>query len=211
MGYLGRAYPISERRACRIVRCARASDRYRGHHDPRTALRQRMREMAQARVRYGYRKIRVLLNRESWAVGKTLVYRLYREEGLTLRHRPPRRRKAVVPRAHRPPATKPNDAWTLDCVADQLANGLRFRALTVVDVFTRERLAIEVGQSLRGEHVVTVLNQLTAQRGAPTRLLCDNGSEFCSQTVDRWAYQHHVRIDKNSRLVRMNYALLFCR
>ena len=69
-GYLGRAYPISERRACRIVRCARASYRYRGHHNPRTALRQRMREMAQARVRYGYRKIRVLLNREGWAVGQ---------------------------------------------------------------------------------------------------------------------------------------------
>jgi putative transposase len=154
-----------------------------------------MREMAQARVRYGYRKIRVLLNREGWAVGKTLVYRLYREEGLTLRHRPPRRRKAVVPRAHRPPATKPNDAWTLDFVADQLANGLRFRALTVVDVYTRESIAIEVGQSLRGEHVVTVLNRLTAQRGAPTRLLCDHGSEFCSQIVDLWAYQHHVRID----------------
>ena len=195
VGYLGMAYPISERRACRIIRCARASYRYRSHRDPRTALRQRMRERAQTRVRYGYRKIRVLLNREGWAVGKTLVYRLYREEGLTLCHRPPRRRKAVVPRAHRPPATKPNDAWTLDFVADQLASGLRFRALTVVDVFTRESIAIEVGQSLRGEHVVTVLNRLTAQRSAPTRLLCDNGSEFCRQIVDLWAYQHHVRID----------------
>ena len=193
--YLQTSYHVSERRACQTVRCARATYRYRSHRDPRTALRQRMREMAQTRVRYGYRKIRVLLNREGWAVGKTLVYRLYREEGLTLRQRPPRRRKVVVPRAHRPPATKPNDAWTLDFVADQLANGLRFRALTVVDVFTRESIAIEVGQSLRGEHVVTVLNRLTAQRGAPTRLLCDNGSEFCSQIVDLWAYQHHVRID----------------
>ena len=105
MGYLGTAYPISERRACRIVRCARASYRYCSHRDPHTALRQRMREIAQVRVRYGYRKIRVLLNREGWAVGKTLVYRLYREEGLTLRQRPPRRRKAVIPRAHRPPVT----------------------------------------------------------------------------------------------------------
>jgi putative transposase len=154
-----------------------------------------MREMAQTRIRYGYRKIRVLLNREGWAVGKTLVYRLYREEGLTLRQRPPRRRKATVVRAHRPPATRPNDAWTLDFVADQLANGHRFRALTVVDVCTRESLAIEVGQSLRGEHVVTVLNRLTAHRGVPTRLFCDNGSEFCSQIVDLWAYQHQVRID----------------
>jgi len=151
--------------------------------------------MAQARVRYGYRKIRVLLNREGWAVGKHLVYRLYREEGLTLRHRPRRRRKAVVVRAHRPLVTRPNDAWTLDVVADQLANGPRFRALTVVDVCTRESLAIEVGQHLRSEHVVQVLNRLTAQRGAPKRLFCDNGSEFCSQLVDLWAYQHQVHID----------------
>jgi putative transposase len=151
--------------------------------------------MAQTRARYGYRKIWVLLNREGWAVGKHLVYRLYREEGLTLRHRPPRRRKAVVARVHRPSVTRPNDTWTLDFVANQLANGQRFRALTVVDVFTRESVAIEVGQRLRGEHVVNVLNRLTAQRGAPTRLFCDNGSEFCSQIVDLWAYQHQVRID----------------
>lgn len=193
--YLGTAYPISERRACRTVRCARASYRYHSHRDPRTALRQRMTELARARVRYGYRKIRVLLNREGWAVGKDLVYRLYREEGLTLRHRPPRRRKAVVTRAHRSPVTKPNDTWTLDFVADQLANGQQIRALTVVDMCTRESLAIEVGQRLRSEHVVAVLNRLTAQRGAPKRLFCDNGSEFSSQLVDLWAYQHQVQID----------------
>jgi putative transposase len=146
-------------------------------------------------VRYGYRKIRVLLTREGWAVGKHLVYRLYREEGLTLRHRPPRRRKAVVPRAHRPSVTTPNDAWTLDFVTDQLTNGQQIRALTVMDVWTRESLAIEVGQHLRSEHVVQVLNRLTAQRGAPKRLFCDNGSEFRSQLVDLWAYQHQVRID----------------
>jgi len=193
--YLQTSYHVSERRACRTIRCARATYRYRSDREPRTALRQRIREMAQTRVRYGYRKIRVLLNREGWAVGKHLVYRLYREEGLTLRHRPPRRRKAVVVRAHRPPVTRPNDVWSLDFVADQLVNGHRFRALTVVDVFTREGIAIEVGQRLRGEHVVNVLTRLTAQRGAPTRLWCDNGSEFCSQIVDLWAYQHQVRID----------------
>ena len=92
VGYLCTAYPISERRACRTVRCARDTYQYQSHRNPRTALRQRIREMAQARVRYGYRKIRVWLNREGWAVGKTLVYRLYREEGLMLPHRVPRRR-----------------------------------------------------------------------------------------------------------------------
>ncbi len=193
--YLDMAYPISERRACRTVRCARATYRYRSHRDPRTALRQRISDLARTRVRYGYRKIRVLLNREGWAVGKKLVYRLYREEGLTLRHRPPRRRKAMVARAHRPLVTQPNEVWTLDFVADQLANGQRIRALTVVDVYTRESLAIEVGQRLRSEPVVQVLNRLAAPRGAPRRLFCDNGSEFCSQLVDLWAYQHHVHID----------------
>jgi len=193
--YLGATYPISERRACGTVRCARATYRYQHLRDPRTALRQRIAELARARVRYGYRKIRVLLNREGWAVGKHLVYRLYWEEGLTLRHRPPRRRKAVVVRAHRPPVTRPNEAWTLDFVADQLVNGHRIRALTVVDVWARESLAIEVGSQLHSEHVVQVLNRLTAQRGAPTRLWCDHGSEFCSQLVELWAYQHQVRVD----------------
>lgn len=193
--YLGTAYPVSERRACRTVRCARASYRYRSHRNPRTELRLRIREMAQTRVRYGYRKIRVLLNREGWVVGKHLVYRLYREEGLTLRRRPPRRRKAVVVRTQRPPVTRPNEAWTLDFVADQLVTGQRIRALTVVDVWTRECLAIEVGHRLRSEHVVQVLTRLTVQRGAPRRLFCDNGSKFSSQLVDLWAYQHQVQID----------------
>ena len=118
----------------------------------------RIREIAQARVRYGYRKIRVLLNREGWKVGKKLVYRLYREEGLTLRHKPrSEARRAAMHRRERFRPTAPNEAWSLDFVADQLADGRRFRALTIVDVFTRESLAIEVGQRLKGEDVVRVL------------------------------------------------------
>ncbi len=86
--YLCGGYQVSERRACGVARIARSTQRYRSSKDPQTALRQRIREIAQARVRYGYRKIRVLLNREGWKVGKKRVYRLYREEGLTLRQRP---------------------------------------------------------------------------------------------------------------------------
>lgn len=168
MQSLGSAYPIRERRACLTIPCAMATYRHQSHRDPRTSRRQRMTELAWARVRYGYRKIWVLLHREGWAVGKYLVYRLYWEEGLPLRHRLPRRRKAVVARAHQPPVMRPNDAWTLDFVAEQLVNGHRFRVLTVVDVYTRDRLAIEVEQCFRSEHVVHVLTRLTAQRGAPT-------------------------------------------
>ena len=103
-------------------------------------MRLRIREIAQVRVRYGYRKIRVLLNREGWKVGKKLVYRLYREEGLTLRHKPRPRRRASLHRRDRFRSTAPNQVWSLDFVADQLADGRRFRALTIMDVFTRESL-----------------------------------------------------------------------
>src|SRR5436309_10943696 len=92
VGYLCGGYGVSERRACKVARLARSTRRYGSQKDPQTALRFRIREIAQARVRYGYRKIRVLLNREGWKVGKKRVYRLYREEGLTLRQRPRRRR-----------------------------------------------------------------------------------------------------------------------
>lgn len=166
--YLGPAYPISERRACRTIRYAMARYRHHSHRDPRMSRRRRMIELAWARVRYGYRKIWVLLHREGWAVEKYLVYRLYREEGLPLRHRLPRRQKAVVARADRPPVMRPNDALTLDVVSEQLVNGHRFRVMTVVDVYTRDRLAIEVEQRFRIEHVVHVLTRLTAQRSVPT-------------------------------------------
>ena len=129
------------------------------------------------------------------------MYRLYSEEQLQLRSKLPKRRKMVVARRERPQARAANDVWSLDFVADQLANGTRFRALTVVDVFTREALAIEVGQRLTAEHVVAVLNRLVAQRRAPKYLFVDNGSEFSGQRGNKpWRdhkqqrqFQRHLR------------------
>lgn len=193
--YLHEAYRVSERHACRVARMAISTYRYQSLADPRTALRLRIREIAQTRVRYGYRKIRVLLNREGWGVGKKLVYRLYREEGLTLRRKPRRQRGVAAHRRERLQPQKANEVWSLDFVADQLADGRRFRALTMVDVFTRESLAIEVGQGLRGEDVVRTLNRITSHRGRPKFLFCDNGSEFTSQSMDLWAYQNGVQIN----------------
>jgi putative transposase len=156
----------------------------------------RIRELARARVRYGYRRIRVLLNREGWKVGRYLVYRLYKEEGMTLqRRRARRKRTAAVARQEKVPATRPNQIWSLDFVCDQLADGRRFRALTVVDIYTRESLAIEAGPSLKGADVVRVLNHVKSRRGSPQFLFCDNGSEFTGQAMDLWAHQNHVRID----------------
>ena len=178
--YLKQRFDTSERHACRIVGMARSVYDYRSRRNPHTALRIRMREIARTRMRYGYPKIHVLLKREGYALGKHLLRRLYREEGLALRYRPRRRLRAQGTRPERRPAARPNAAWSLDFVADQLSNGQCFRLLTVLDVYTRESIAITVGQRLTGAEVVAALDRARSQRGAPQRLFCDNGSEFTS-------------------------------
>lgn len=193
--YVTSCHGYSERRACALTRQHRAAQRQPSRQDPRTALRLRMREIAQTRIRYGYRRVLTMLRREGWVIGKKLVYRLYCEEGLVLRSKRPKRRKMAVHREARCQPRRANEAWSLDFVHDQLSNGQKFRAPTVVDIFTREALAIEVGVRLRGEQVVEVLNRLVQQRGAPKYLFADNGAEFTGQLVDLWAYHHGVRID----------------
>lgn len=195
MAYLVSHHGYSERRACRLTKQNRTVQRYRSKLDPRSALRQRMKEIAGTRVRFGYRRIRVMLNREGWGVGKNLIYRLYSEEGLALRKKPPKRRKMAVKREARYIPKRANDVWSLDFVSDQLNHGQRFRALTVVDVYTREALAISVGVRLRGQHVVETLNRLVTQHGKPKYLFVDNGAEFTGRLLDMWAYHHGPRID----------------
>lgn len=193
--YIQDHYGISQRRACRLVKLHRSAYRYRSVMDPKIGLRRRMRQLAHARVRFGYRRIHVLLRREGWRLGREQAYRLYREEGLQLRSKLPKRRKMLVTRQERYIPRRTNQAWSMDFVSDQLTNGQRFRALTIVDVFSREALAIQVGKQLRGENVVEVCNALVAQRGAPKRVFTDNGSEFSGRMFDLWAYHHGVRID----------------
>lgn len=188
-------YGLNLRRACALVKQARSVQYYRSVKDPKLGLRRRMRELANVRVRYGYRRIHILLKREGWQIGRNQTYRLYRIEHLQLRSKLPKRRKMVVTRRARIKPLRPNEAWSMDFVADQLVDGSKFRTLTIIDVFTREALAIEVGQGLRGEHVVATLNRLAAQRGSPACLLVDNGSEFSGQLLDLWAYHHKTNID----------------
>jgi putative transposase len=177
------------------VRQHRSSDYYTSVKDPKTALRARMRELAQARVRCEYRRVHVLLRREGWNLGKDQAYRVYCEESLQLRSKRPRRRKMAVARRERYVPKRPNQAWSLDFVADQLVDGTKIRILTVVDVYTREALCTRVGWQLRGEHVVDACNRLVATRGAPVQIFVDNGSEFSGRLLDLWAYHHHVQID----------------
>jgi putative transposase len=147
MQYLTGRYEVSTGRVCGVIRTTRSSVYYVSRKDPLTGLRQRMRELAQTRVRFGYRRLLVLMRREGWDVGKERFYRrVHRgEPGAAAQ-------AAVATRdgrssGERQPATARNDIWSMDFVADQLVDGRRFRTLTVIDLFTRECLAIDVGRA----------------------------------------------------------------
>ncbi len=158
-------------------------------------LTRRIEEIAQTRVRYGYQRIHILLRREGWPINRKRVHRLYKLAGLNLRSKRPRRRRAAADRLDRPTLTAPNQSWSMDFVSDALFDGRRFRSLTVVDNFSRECLAIVIGQSLRGEDVVETLEYLRQERGSPRRVQADNGPEFISIVLDKWAYDHGLTID----------------
>jgi putative transposase len=187
-------FRVSERRACRVAGVSRSSYRYRSVARDQTALRVRLRDLAAARVRYGYRRLHVLLRREGWHVNHKRVYRLYREEGLGIRVK--RRKKRVSgPRVLPPPARRPHERWSLDFMTDGLADGRRFRVLTIVDNVSRVSPAIAVGGSLTGERVVAILERLRRTAGRPERIAVDNGPEFISKALDAWAYRNGVQLE----------------
>ena len=173
----------------------RATYEYRSRKDEQAALRIRIRDLAYARVSYGYQRIHVLLQREGWKVNHKRVYRLYREEGLTMRTKRPRRHVTASRRIERPLAIKPNDGWSMDFMSDELFDGRRIRLLTLVDNFTRESLAIEVNDHIGGHRVVEVLMQVGRERHLPRTIRVDNGPEFISKALDQWAYLNGVQLD----------------
>ena len=188
-------YQISERRACAAMGFLRSVQRYQSRRDPQTALRMRLKDLAAVRVRYGYRRLHVLLRREGWAVNHKRVHRLYAEEGLSIRTKLPRRKRAWRIRQGRPEVGGANDVWSLDFMADQLFDGRPFRILTVLDVHTREGLSTIPRASFRAAQVVEVLDQLARVRGKPKSLRVDNGPEFAGRLLDHWAYLNKVEID----------------
>lgn len=191
--HLQQIYAVSMCRSCRVIRLDRKVYRYRSKRYDQGPLRVRIREIAESRVRYGCRRIHVLLRREGWVVNHKRVHRLYKLEGLNLR-RKIRRHKSSTARTIRDMPTQANQAWTMDFVHDQLFNGKRIRFLTVVDVYTRECLVISVGQRLTGEDVVEAMHKISEHRTYPNQIFVDNGSEFCSKRLDHWAYQHQVML-----------------
>jgi putative transposase len=188
------AWQVGIRRACRAVPVDRSTYHHRSKRAGQAPLAKRIQEIAASRVRYGYRRIHVLLRREGWAVNAKRVCRVYREQGLQLRNKSPKRRVKAKLRDGRSPATGANRVWAMDFVHDQLFDGRKIRVLTMVDTFTRLSPAVDVRQNFRGSDVVETLERVSHELGYPQTIRLDNGPEFISKELDLWAFMHDVTL-----------------
>jgi len=194
VSWLQAHYRISERWCCRVIRFCRSTQRYIAKRDDNIPLRMRILDIASARVRYGYKRIHVLLLREGWKVNHKAVYRIYRQEGLNLRYRQ-RRKKVSRARLPKVDVTGINQCWAMDFMSDTLFNGRRFRAFTMMDLYSRECLNIYAGKSITGDTVVDILEVISYHRGLPERIRVDNGPEFVSKALDNWSYQNNIKLE----------------
>ena len=193
LAWIRTGFGLSERRACGLLRFSRSGARYVSCMDPQLALRMRLKDLAATRVRFGYRRLTVLLRREGWMVNAKRVYRLYKQEGLMirtkLRKKIARRRPVIVDLAN-----GPNQRWSMDFVHERLEDGRKFRILTVEDQFTRECVALHAKPRLFGADVAEALDYAIRQRGKPASITVDNGSEFAGKVMDAWSDLHQVQL-----------------
>ncbi len=187
MQWILERFGVSRVRACRLGGISRAGWYRKSTARDQTALRMRIREIAESRPRFGFQRIHVVLRREGWPVNKKRIHRLYRLEGLQVRMRVRRRKRLSLHRgpAHRPVAA--NERWSMDFVHDQLADGRAFRVLTVVDNWSRESVLLETGFRLTGETVAQALKRAGMTRSLPRSITVDHGTEFTSRALDQWA------------------------
>jgi putative transposase len=188
-------WKVSIRRACSAVQAQRSSYFYKSRRPDRALLKTRIKEIAETRVRYGYRRIHVLLRREGWLVNVKLVSRLYREMSLQLRNKSPKRKVKAKLREDREAPSARNDVWAMDFVHDQLFDATKVRVLTILDAFTKFSPAIVPRLSWRGTGVVEVLERVCKEVGFPRTIRVDQGPEFISKDLDLWAYRRGVILD----------------
>jgi putative transposase len=186
---------VSIRRACTVLELDTSTYHYRPRRRDQAPLAARIKAICETRVRYGYRRVQVLLRREGWAVNHKRTHRIYNELGLQLRNKTPKRRVKAKLRDDRCDATRPNETWAMDFVHDQLATGRKLRVLTIVDTFSRFSPVIDPRFSYRAEDVVQTLEQACAVVGYPQTIRVDQGSEFVSRDLDLWAYAKGVTLD----------------
>ena len=190
-------YRITLRRACSLV-CLSTSCWYYQSNRKRddSYLRYRIRDISQVRIRYGFWRIFTLIRREGFVDNHKRVYRIYKEENLNLRSKRHRRHRSTPHRLHDLNLEQlVSKSWCMDFVHDQLFDGRRFRMLTILENCTRRCLAIEVGQSMKGSDVVDTLERIRmCNNKIPEYIQVDNGSEFISKNLDKWAYENHVQL-----------------
>lgn len=191
VAYVLSTHGVSERRACRVLGIERALVRYALTRPLDMDLRERLKAIAKERRRFGYRRLHVLLKRDGIMVNLKKVYRIYTEEGLTVRKRKGRKR-AIGTRTTLPRADGLNQIWSLDFVSDALSDGRRFRILSVVDQCSRECLALVVDTSLSGARVARELDKVIDARGAPRLIVSDNGTELTSKAILTWANNRQI-------------------
>jgi putative transposase len=186
---------VSIRKACEALEVERSTYHYKSRRSGQATLEHRIKEICHVRVRYGYRRVHILLRREGWTINHKKTRRIYRELGLQLRNKTPKRRVKAKLRDDRRPATRSNETWAMDFVHDQLATGRKLRVLTVVDIFSRFSPALEPRLTFRGTDVVEILERVCNELGFPATIRVDQGTEFVSRDLDLWAYQRGVTLD----------------
>jgi len=185
-------FPMSERRACKLLTMDRSTYRYEPQPDHNADLRQKLIELAKQKPRYGYRRLHVLLERQGEKSSPMRLFRLYQQAGLAVRRL--KRKRLSRPAAAQQLHVRANQEWALDFVTDTLGTGRGIRVLTVVDAFTRECLGLDVDTSLSSRRVTRTLDQLIEQRGKPESIRCDNGPELTSRHILGWSADQKINL-----------------
>jgi putative transposase len=184
-------FPVSERRACKLMAVDRGSYRYEPRPERNVRLRAALVELARQKPRYGYRRLHALLTKRNHPASVMRVYRLYRAEGLAVRRLKRKRLSRVAVASH---VVRSNQEWALDFACDTLATGRGIRVLAVVDAFTRENLSLEVDTSLSSRRVTRSLEAVIEQRGKPEAIRCDNGPELTSRHFLSWCEERNIQL-----------------
>ena len=180
---------VSQRRACKIIGQPRMTQRYEANPNPqKEKLRARVIELATEYGRYGYRQITSMLNNEGWKVGRDAVYTIWREEGLQVPQKQPKKKRLWLADGSciRKRPLYPNHVWSYDFVHDRTHDGKAFKILNIVDEYSKECLATFTKRKIKSQDVILVLAELFLQKGIPEHIRSDNGPEFVAKKLVKW-------------------------
>jgi putative transposase len=192
VSFASREFPVSERRACKLLSMGRSSYRYEPRPDHNAELRAALDELARKKPQWGYRMLADVLNKQGHAASTMRIYRLYRAAGLKLRRLKKKRLIRTPAASH---VIRRNQEWAVDFVHDTLATGRGIRVLAVVDTFTRECVSLEVDSSMSGQRVTRTLEAVVERRGLPESIRCDNGPEFTSRSFIGWCMERKIQLN----------------